>query len=133
MLKLERCALKKNLKLNIQSNLTKDERRASKELQKLRVYEFDKGCGLAVVTNDMAKEKIEEQLGKATKAKLDPTSRVKSKIQKKTLQTYKRSKFTNNTYFELFASDAIPPRLYGTIKAYTPEKKTFQCESLFLQ
>ena len=56
----------------MKSNLTKDERSALKELQrddKLRVHEFDKGCGVAVVTDDTAKEKIEQQLGKATKAK----------------------------------------------------------------
>ena len=74
--------LQKNLNLKIRSKLTKDERKALKELQKdgkLRVYEFDKGCGFAIVT----KEKIEEQLGKATKAKTDPTSRLTNKIQKK--------------------------------------------------
>ena len=40
------------------------------------MHEFDKGCGFAIVTNDMVKEKIEEQLDKATKAKIDPTSRL---------------------------------------------------------
>ena len=44
------------------------------------MHEFDKGCGFAIVTNDTAKEKIEEQLGKATKAKIDPTSRLTNKI-----------------------------------------------------
>ena len=75
--------LQKNLNLKIRSNLKKDERRALKELQKndkIRVHEFDKGCGFAIVTNDTAKEKIEEQLGKATKAKIDPTSRLTNKI-----------------------------------------------------
>ena len=38
------------------------------------MHEFDKGCGFAVVASDTAKEKLEEQLGKATKAKIDPTS-----------------------------------------------------------
>ena len=59
--------LRKNLNLKIRSNLAKYERRALKELQKdgkLRVHEFDKGCGFANVTNDTATEKIEEQLGK---------------------------------------------------------------------
>ena len=61
------------------------------------MHEFDKGCGFAIVTNDTAKEKI-EQLGKATKAKIDPTSRLTNKIQKK---LRKDKKFTNKTYFEL--------------------------------
>ena len=117
--------LRKSLNLKIRSNLTKDERRALKELQKdgkFRAHEFDKGCGFAIVTNDMAKGKIEEQVGKATKAKIDPTSRLTNKIQKKLCQLRKENKFTNKTYFELYPSDPIPPRLYGTIKAHKPEK-----------
>ena len=117
--------LQKNLNLKIRSNLKKDERRALKELQKndkIRVHEFDKGCGFAIVTNDTAKEKIEEQLGKAKKAKIDPTSRLTNKIQKKICNLRKENKFTNNTYFELYPSDPVPPRLYGTVKAHKPEK-----------
>ena len=41
---------------------------------------LDKGCGFTIV-NDTAK-KIEEQLDKATKAKLHPINRLKNKIQK---------------------------------------------------
>ena len=78
------------------------------------MHEFDKGCGLAIVTNDTAKEKKEEQLGKATKAKRDPTSRLTNKIQKKLC---KENKFTNKICFELYPSNPIPPRLYGTINA----------------
>ena len=75
--------LQKNLNLKIRSNLKKDERTALNELQKndkIRVHEFEKGSGFAIVTNDTVKEKIEEQLGKATKAKIDPTSRLTNKI-----------------------------------------------------
>ena len=86
------------------------------------MHEFDKGCGLAIVTNDTAKEKKEEQLGKATKAKRDPTSRLTNKIQKKLCKLRKENKFTNKTYFELYPSDPIPPHLYGTIKLRKPEK-----------
>ena len=117
--------LQKNLNLKIKSNLKKDERRALEELQnndKIRVHEFDKGCGFAIVTDDTSNEKIEEQLGKATKAKIDPTSRLTNKIQKKLCNLRKENKFTNKTYFELYPSDPIPPRLYGTIKAHRPEK-----------
>ena len=34
--------------MKISSKLTKDKRRALKELKKLRVHEFDNGCGFAV-------------------------------------------------------------------------------------
>ena len=47
------------------------------------MHEFNKGCGFAVETNDMAEEEIEEQLGKVTKAKIDPTRLLTNKIQKK--------------------------------------------------
>ena len=69
-----------------------------------------------IETNGMAKEKIEEQLDKA---KINPTSGLTNKIQKK---FRKENKFTNKTYFELYPSDPIPPRLYGTIIAHKPEK-----------
>ena len=111
--------LRQKLNLKIRSNLAKDERRALKELQKdgkLTVHEFDKGCGFAIVANDTAKEKIEEQLGKITKAKIDPTSRLTNKIQKKLCQLIKKNKFTKKTNFELYF-EPIPPRLYATIKA----------------
>ena len=68
------------------------------------------------------KKKIEEQLGKATKAKIDPTSRLTNKIQKKLCKLRKENKHTNKTYFELYPSDPTPPRLYSTIKAHKPEK-----------
>ena len=86
------------------------------------MHEFDKGCGFAIVTNDTAKEKIEEQLGKATKAKIDPTSRLTNTIQKKLCNIRKENKLRNKTYFELYPSDLIPPRLYGTIKAHNTGK-----------
>ena len=88
------------------------------------MHEFDKGCGFTIVTDDTAKEKTEE-LGKATKAKIDPTSRLTNKIQKKLCNLRKENKFTNKTYFELYPSDPIPPRSYGTIKAHKPEEKNF--------
>lgn len=54
-----------------------------KKDDKLRVHEFDMGCGFVVITDDMAKEKIKEQLCKATKAKIGPTNRLPNKIQKR--------------------------------------------------
>ena len=96
------------------------------------MHEFDKGCGFAIVTNDTANEKIEEQLGKATKAKIDATSRLTNKIQKKLCKFRKENKLANKTYFEVHPSDPIPPRLYDTIRAHKLEK-TFPCKSLYLQ
>ena len=63
------------------------------------MHEFGKGCGFAIVTNDTAKEKMEQQLGKATKAKIDLASRLTNKIEKKLCKLTKQNKFTNKTYF----------------------------------
>ena len=70
----------------------------------IRVVEF------AVVTNDTAKERIGEQQGKATKAKIDPTTRIANNIEKKPCKLRKEKQFTNKTYFELYPSDPIPQR-----------------------
>ena len=96
------------------------------------MYEFDKGCGFAIVTNDMAKEKIEEQLGKARKAKIDLTSRLTNKIQKKfenlekktNLQTRLTLNYIHQTPFH---------HVYMAQMKRTNQKKTFPCESLYLQ
>ena len=62
-----------------------------------------------------------EQLRKATKAKIDPTSRLTNKIQTKIFKLRKENKFTNKTYCELYPSNPIPPRLYSTVKTHKPE------------
>ena len=71
---------------------------------------------------DTAKEKIGEQLGKATKAKIDPTIRLTKKIQKKLYKLRKENKLANKTYFEVHPSDHIPLRLCDTIRAHKLEK-----------
>ena len=87
------------------------------------MHEFDKGCGFAIVTNDTAKEKLEETSRQSNKSKnRDLTSRLTNKIQKKLCKLRKENKFTNKTYFELYPSDPIPPHLYSTIKVHKPEK-----------
>ena len=68
--------LQKNLNLKIRSNLKKDERRALKELRKkkdkIRLHEFDKGCGFAILTNDTAKEKNRRTIWQSNKSKNRP-------------------------------------------------------------
>ena len=53
--------------MKIRSNLTKDEKRALKESRKddkLRAHEFDKGCGLAIVTDKKTKNRRTRQSNK---------------------------------------------------------------------
>ena len=52
----------------------------------------------------------------------DPTSALTSIIQKHLATLHKQQKFETRTYFQLYPSDPIPPRLYGVIKAHKPEK-----------
>ena len=67
-------------------------------------------------------QKIEEQLGKAKIAENDPTMKFTNIIQKILCRLRKEKKFTGKEYFQIYPSDPIPPRLYGTIKAHKPEK-----------
>ena len=76
--------LKKNLNLKIKSNFTKEEQRTLNEIKrhdKIKVQEYDRGCGFAIVIDDTAKETIEEQLGKAAKAK-EPRNQLKVRHRK---------------------------------------------------
>ena len=86
------------------------------------IYQFDKGSGFAVLSEKNAMEKIEEQLGKAKVAENDPTLKFTNKIQKILCRLRKEKKFTDREYFQIYPSDPIPPRLYGTVKAHKPEK-----------
>lgn len=53
--------------------------------------------------------------------KIDPTNRLASEIQFYKLRNENKS--TKKTYFELYASYPIQPRLHGTIKVHNLEKK----------
>ena len=87
-----------------------------------RIYPFDKGTRFAVLPEKRGMQKIEEQLGKAEIAENDPTLKFTNKIQKILCRLRKEKKFTDKEYFQIYPSDPIPPRLYGTIKAHKPEK-----------
>ena len=97
------------------------------------MHEFDKACGFAILTNDTAKEKIEEQLGKATKAKIDPTSRLTNKIQKKLCKLRKENKFTNKTFILNYIHPTPFHHVYMAQSKRTNRKKTFPCDLLYLQ
>ena len=87
-----------------------------------KVYPFDKGSGFVVLSEGDAINKIEKQLGKAKVIDEDPTQKYTSKTQKHLCKSRIENKFTDKEYFEIYHSDPIPPRLYGTVKAHKPEK-----------
>lgn len=55
-----------------------------------------------------------------------------NKIPKKLCKLRKEKNITKKTYFEVYPSDSIPPRLYDTIQAHKPKKNFDPCESLYL-
>ena len=62
------------------------------------------------------------QLGKAKIAENNPTLKFINKIQKILCRLKKGKKFRDREYFQIYPSDPIPTRLYGTIKAHKWEK-----------
>ena len=69
-----------------------------------------------------AMQNIKEQLGKAKIAENDATLKFTNKIRKRLCRLRKEKKFTDKEYFQIYQSDPIPPRLYGTKKVHKPEK-----------
>ena len=67
-------------------------------------------------------KKIEKQIRESVVSNNDPTSALTSKIHKYFATLRKQQKFETRTYFQLYPSNPIPPRLYGVIKACKLEK-----------
>ena len=85
--------------------------------ESLSIYPFDKGTGFVVIKEEDAIQKIDKQIGKSKVIHYDPTPTLLNKFLKELAKLRKESKFDNKTYFKLYPSYAIPPRLYGVIKA----------------
>ena len=114
------------MKKPARNNLTRNQRRAISEIRndnETSIYPFDKGAGLVRISTDSAKQKIREQLGETTITDTDPTDSFVTKIQKKLSGLRKLGRFTDKEYDKMYPSDAIPPRMYGMIKAHKPEKR----------
>ena len=118
--------LNKNRNIKIKDNLSKEQRKARKEIQQInnntKVYQFDKGSRFVVLSEGDAINTVEEQLGKAKVINEYPTQKYTSKIQKHLCKLRKEKKFKDKEYFDMYPSDSIPPRFYGTVKAHKPEK-----------
>ena len=65
--------------------------------------------------------KTEEQIGESAVSNTDPTSMLTSKIQRYLAALREQQNFEIRTYFQLYPSDPIPPRLFGVIKAHKLE------------
>ena len=110
---------------NPKSNLDHTCKTAIKEIisdPTIDIYPYDKGAGFVRIKHSDALEKIEEQIGHTKISNTDPTKNFKTKVQKELRSIYKTKRLTKKLYNLLYPSDAIAPRMYGTIKAHKPEK-----------
>ena len=113
------------MKKPARDNLTRDQRKAISEIvrdEEISIYPFDKGAGMVRMSTESAKQKIREQIGETTIVDQDPTDSFVVKIQKKLSSLRKMGRFSDKEYERMYPSDAIPPRMYGLIKAHKPEK-----------
>ena len=106
-------------------NLSRDQRLALKEIRSdndIAIYPFDKGSGLVRISNIDANRKIIEQMGNVTVLTEDPTPAFAIKVRNTLCKLNKRKRFSKSEYELVYPSDAIPPRMYGSVKAHKPEK-----------
>ena len=107
------------------SNLDRNQRnviKRMKENEEVDIYPYDKGVGFIRISRTDAIEKVENEIGPTIVLKKDPTQSIIDKFQKLLSSIKKEVEITNKLYRELYPSDGIPPRLYGTIKAHKPSK-----------
>ena len=103
--------LSRNRNMKMKDNLSKQQRKALKEMRQInnniKVYPFNKGSGVVVLSEGDVIKKIEEQLGKAEVIDEDPTQKYTNKIQKHLCKLRKEKKFTDKEYFEIYPSGPI--------------------------
>ncbi|XP_065642690.1 uncharacterized protein LOC136074312 [Hydra vulgaris] len=96
------------------------------QLEKLKkptqIYPFDKGTGFALLNQNDASLKLEEQIKNSKIIDYDPTPTLTTKFRRQLCKLRKEGKLDTNTYFKMYPSDCNPPRIYGMIKAHKPEK-----------
>ena len=110
--------LNKNRNMKINDNLSKEQRKALKEIRQInsntKVYPFGKGWGFVALSEGDAIKNIEEQYGQAKVIDEDSTQKYTSNIQKYLCKLRKEKKFTDKECFKMYLSDPIPPWLYRT-------------------
>ena len=117
--------LSKDVNKKHRNNLTIGQINTIREIKNstnLKVYPFDKGSEFVIMEEEDAIKRIEEQIGKSIIIAYDPTTTLLNKFQKELAKLRKDGKFDNKTCYKVYRSDAIPPRLYGVVKAHKPGK-----------
>ena len=106
-------------------NLNRQQRETIKKIknnQEIDIYPYDKGSGFVRITRADALAKIENEIGDTVKLQKDPTKSILCKFQKLLSSINKELKLPYRQYMQIYPSDAVPPRLYGVIKAHKPAK-----------
>ena len=91
------------------------------------MQKFDKGCGFAIVTNDTFKVKIEKQLGKAAKTKINPKNRSRTRFK----ETFANIGKEKNLQTRLILNYIHPIPVYMAQSKHINGTKTLPCESLY--
>ena len=107
------------------SNLTKEQQEAIKSIKadpSTDIYPFDKGNGFVRLSKEQAKIRMTEGIGNTKILNKDPTNTHLKKIQQVLSSIKKEIDITKKLYYQLYPSDAIPPRAYGQCKAHKPSK-----------
>ena len=107
------------------TNLSRNQQTALRELKDnddIKVVPFDKGIGFAVLTKTDMVKKMQEHLGEAKVVAKDPTNTLVVKFQRELARLKKDNKIDHRCHQQMYPSDAVPPRLYGFVKAHKPSK-----------
>jgi hypothetical protein len=76
----------------------------------------------AIMSKEDMLTKMEDHIGGAVVVDSDPTTLMMGKFQRAISKLKKDNKIDKHTFYKLYPSDAVPPRLYGYLKAHKPQK-----------
>ena len=107
-------------------NLTKEQRKALKELKGLEdevILPADKGNATVVMRREDYSTKMKGMLETSTYRQLgkDPTATQEGRLSRKLKELEKGGEITGNLYHQLRPSGSQPPRIYGLPKIHKPE------------
>ena len=117
--------LLKHVNKKLPSNLPREQRDALNELKNnddMKIVPFDKGTGFAIMSKEDMLSKMKDHIGEAIVVDKDPTKLMMGKFQRAISKLKKHNKIDKHTFYKLYPSDAVPPRLYGYLKAHKPLK-----------
>ena len=107
------------------TNLSNAQQQAIKEIKSdptIDIYPFDKGNGFVRLNKEQSNTKMIEGIGITRILNKDPTNAHVKKIQNILSAIKKEIDIPKKLYYQLYPSDAIPPRAYGQCKAHKPSK-----------